>query len=49
MVPPGVYIDVDGVQHQINTTRWVLNQGDLYDFIQWLKLNSREINNDDKE
>ena len=49
LVPAGVYTDIDGVQHQIDTPRWVLNQGDLYDFIQWLKLNNQEINNDDKE
>ena len=49
MIPAGVYADTDGVEHRIDSPRWVLNQGVLYDFIQWLKNDQNGINSNSKE
>ena len=46
LVPAGEYTDVDGVVHITNEPRWVLDENDLYDFIQWLKLQQGNINTD---
>ena len=48
-IPAGVYEDVEGTPHKVDVPSWVLNNGELYDFIQWLKKDRQEINNVDKE
>ena len=49
LIPPGTYVDVDGVEHTISTRRWVFNDGLTYKFIQWLKEDAEKINNKEEQ